>query len=584
MYYDFLVEIPEVKGRISRNKRGGTTYIEYTYDRKYIPEKRYNIPLRTTIGKVSTDNPDKMYPNPNFEKYFPDVVLPEAKSASCRSSCIRVGAFIIIKKIIEDYNLFSHLTSWDERGRGLLLDLCAYSIITESNVMQHYPDYAYNHPLMTLEHKIYSDSAISRFLSEIDVDERIDFLNSWNCNRDYKEQIYISYDSTNKNCKAGDIEKAEFGHAKEDVGAPVINYSIAFDTYNQEPLLYESYPGSIVDVSQLQYLLEKIKGYGYKKIGFILDRGYFCKENILYMDKCNYDFVIMVKGKASFVNSLILEYHGSFETDRTCAIHEYSTYGITIKSKLYADDEKERFFHLYHKVTRESAERIKLENKLRVMSEAMDKIKGKEISLSKAYEHYYELTYHTKNGKTKFYGYKEREDVIERELKLCGYFAIVTSKDMSAEDALNLYKSRDTSEKLFCSDKTFLGNRTLRSSSNNAQEAKIFIEFIALIVRCKFYTQLKARMKEMARKPNFMTVPAALKELEKVELIRQPKGNYKLDHAITKTQKTILGAFGLDEETVKAEALAIGKELMNAAEAEKEMEDEYGTCEIYEDD
>ena len=28
------------------------------------------------------------------------------------------------------------------------------------------------------------------------------------------------------------------------------------------PLFYESYPGSIVDVSQLQYMLEKAKGYG----------------------------------------------------------------------------------------------------------------------------------------------------------------------------------------------------------------------------------------------------------------------------------------------------------------------------------
>ena len=155
---------------------------------------------------------------------------------------------------------------------------------------------------------------------------------------------------------------------------------------------------------------------------------------------------------------------------------------------------------------------------------------------------------------------------------------------MSAKDALNLYKSRDVSENLFCSDKTFLGNRTLRNSGNNAQEAKIFIEFIALIIRCKIYTQLKARMKEMARKPNFMAVPAALKELDKIELIKQPKGNYKLDHAITKTQKTILGAFGIDEETIKSEALAIGKELMNAAEAEKEMEDEYGAYENYEDD
>lgn len=582
MYYHFLVKIPENTGKISKNKRGDTTYIEYTYSRKYHPEKKYNVPQRTTIGKLSADNPTMMYPNPNFEKYFPDVVLPEeSENSSSRSSCIRVGAFMIIRKIIEDYKLPYHLYGWDDRGKGLLLDLAAYSIICESNVAQYYPDYAYNHPVLTPEQKIYSDSTISRFLSEITEDDRINFLNSWNENRNYKEQIYLSYDSTNKNCKAGDIEKAEYGHPKEDVGAPIINYSVAYDMNNQQPLLYESYPGSIIDVSQLQCVLEKIQGYGYKNIGFILDRGYFSKDNLNYMDKCKYDFVIMVKGRAAFINGLILEHKGDFETNRSCAIKEYRTYGMTIRDKLYVDDEKDRYFHLYHKVSRENAGRTQLENELQRMEEMMDKNKGHDIDFGKKYEHYYELTYNEINGKRKFYGYKEKADVIERELKLCGYFAIITSKKMTASDALLLYKSRDTSEKLFCSDKSFLGNRTLRVSRNDAIESKIFVEFIALIIRCKIYTQLRKRMAEMAKKPNFMTVPAALRELEKIELIRQPGGNYKLDHAITATQKTILGAFGIDEDSARARALLIGKELMGAAEPEPEEDEDDGTYEIY---
>ncbi len=581
MYYDFLIKIPEKTGKISRNKRGDTTYIEYTYDRKYVPEKKYNVPMRTTIGKLSNDDPTMMYPNPNFEKYFPDIILPvEANNPTSRSSCIRVGAFLVIKKIIDDYKLANHLSSWDDRGKGLLLDLATYSIICESNVAQYYPDYAYNHPVLTPEQKIYSDSTISRFFSEITEDDRIDFLNSWNKNRNHKEQIYLTYDSTNKNCKAGDIEKAEYGHPKEDIGAAVVNYSLAYDINNQEPLLYESYPGSIVDVSQLQYLIEKVRGYGYKNIGFVLDRGYFSRDNLNYMDQCNYDFVIMVKGKASFVNGLIMDHKGEFETNRNCAIKAFRTYGMTVCDKLYADDTKDRYFHIYHKVNRESAERAQLENELQRMEEMMNKSKGKDIDFGKKYEHYYELTYHEKDGKRKFYGYKEREDVIEKELKLCGYFTIVTSKKMNASDALLLYKSRDASEKLFCSDKSFLDNKSFRVSSNDALESKIFVEFIALIIRSKIYTQLRKRMAEMAKKPNYMTVPAALRELEKIELIRQPGGNYKLDHAITATQKTILGAFGIDEDSARARALSIGKELMGAAAPEQE-EDEDGANEVY---
>ena len=52
-------------------------------------------------------------------------------------------------------------------------------------------------------------------------------------------------------------------------------------------------------------MLNKAVAYGYRNAGFILDRGYFSRENIRYMDKCGYDFVIMVKGMKSLCNDAI---------------------------------------------------------------------------------------------------------------------------------------------------------------------------------------------------------------------------------------------------------------------------------------
>lgn len=102
----------------------------------------------------------------------------------------------------------------------------------------------------------------------------------------------------------------EFGHPKDDQGKEIFNYSIAYDRNNREPLFYEAYPGSIVDVSQLQYTLDKAKGYGYKRIGFILDRGYFSKDNICFMDDNGYDFIIMVKGMKALVSEIVLGQRG----------------------------------------------------------------------------------------------------------------------------------------------------------------------------------------------------------------------------------------------------------------------------------
>jgi hypothetical protein len=578
MYLDFLVKIPENTGRITVNRRGETTYIEYTYSREYVPEKKYNVPKRTTIGKQSREVPTMMQPNQNFLKFFPDVELPDIRDKSIRSSCLRAGSFIIIKKIMDDYGLSNMLQKYFEsRDLGLLLDLAAYSIICESNAGQYYPDYAYNHPLFTEDMQLYSDSKVSRFLNSITDDQSIGFLNGWNTVRDHREKIYISYDSTNKNSQAGDIEMAEYGHPKENLGVPIINYSIAYDTNNREPLFYEEYPGSIVDVSQLQFMLEKAKGYGYKKIGFILDRGYFSKENIQYMDSCGYEFVIMVKGMASFVNQLVMENRGEFENRRECSIREYQVYGITVKKKLYATDEKERYFHIYHKVLKEGAEREQVETKVEQMANFLKKQQGKIVEFGDAYQKYFDLIYYDKDGV--FMYAKEKADVIERELKLCGYFVIVTSQKMTAKEAISLYKSRDDSEKLFRGDKSYLGNKSLRVYSDESISAKIFIEFIALIVRCKIYTQLKAALVEMEKKPNYMTVPAALKELEKIEMVRQYDGVYCLDHAVTATQKTILKAFGVDANYIKHRAKRISEQLTLASE--KKGKEEHGEDEEY---
>lgn len=563
MYLDFLVKIPFVQGKITRRKKKDAVYVEYEYDRIYDPVRQYTFPKRVTIGKLSETDPELMQPNQNFLKYFPDAELPETKNRTSRSSCLRVGAYFVLRKIIEEYNLVELLGGYfEQRDLGLFLDLAVYSIIAENNAAQYYPDYTFNHPLFTNGMKQYSDSTVSDFLNSVTDDQSTGFLNSWNETRNHREKIYISYDSTNKNCQAGDIEMVEFGHPKVDVGQPVFNYAVAYDTHNQEPLFYEKYPGSLNDISQLQFMLDKAFGYGYKKIGFVLDRGYFSCENIQYMDKCGYSFVIMVRGMASLVNELVLEHKGTFESKRVNNIYEYGVYGKTVKHRLYAGDKNERYFHLYHSISKESAERAGIENRLNQMTLYLKKYQNKVKEFGPGFEKYFNLHYDEKTQA--FVLPEERCSVVERELDLAGYFCIITSEKMSAKEAIELYKSRDTSEKLFRGDKSYLGNKSIRVYSEESARAKIFVEFVAMILRCKMYTKLKEEMKKLEKKPNYMTVPAALKELEKIEMVRQLDNVYRLDHAVTANQKTILNAFGLDANHIKYYASELSKELKKA--------------------
>ena len=577
MYLNTTVKIPEMKGKIISKKKGGTTYILYQYSSQYHPDKKYAVPLRTIVGKVSPSDTSRMFPNEKFQVYFPDAEIPEELPFAYRSCCLKIGSCVIIQKVLDEYKLVPMLKKRFGDDTGLMLDLVSYLIVDEENAGQYYPDFAFTHPLLTDRMTIYSDSRVSRLLKSITKDQCNGFLDDWNRNRDHRSRIYISYDSTNKNCDAGDIDIVEFGKAKDDKGLPVFNLSIAMDKSNRVPLFYEEYPGSVTDVSQFTFMVDKVMEYNYKKIGFILDRGYFSKENIQYIDENGYTFIIMCKGCKSLVSSLVLEKQGTFETKREAAIRAYKVYGTTATAKLYEDDTEERYFHIFYNPSKQAAEREHLEQRIEKLRQFLDKHIGKNTRFGRSYEEYFHLHY---DRKGRFRGADERTDVIEQQLKLCGYFCIITSEKMTATQALVQYKGRDISEKLFRSDKTFIGSQSERVHSSESMSSKIFLEFVALLVRNRIYNLLKEQMIRLETKQKYMTVPAAIRELEKIEMVRRNNSTYNLDHAVTETQKTILSSFGLDESDIRKSAEEYSKLLSTAQVSAGREEPDNGEEEI----
>lgn len=557
MFLKYKVDIPVVPGKLVRKNRGGHTYIEYEYDRIYDPAKQYTYPKRASIGRVDPEDPTRMTPNENFLKYFPDAEIPEEIDRSERSPYLNIGPYVVLQKLIRDTKLREILGEYmDEKDTDFLLDLACYSIIEENNAGQYYPDYAYEHALFTPDMKIYTDSKVSDFFRKLKSEQSVVFLNSWNKSKNKRQKIYLSYDSTNKNCQAGDIDLLEYGNAKTDAGLPIFNYSVACDSANREPLFYELYPGSLNDISQLTCMIDKAHGYGYRHIGFILDRGYFSKANLEYMEKNGYSFLIMVKGMKDFIREIVIENQGSFENSRGKYIDRYDLYGTTVRHLLYEGDAKKRNIHIYYSDGKAYGEKQEIKQKIRRLKKYLDGCVGKEcVAFGPEIMKYFYLNFE-KDGKTLKLA-EENTSAVEKELSLAGYFAIVSSENMTAREAIELYKSRDASEKLFRSDESYLGNKSMRVYSDEALSSKVFIQFIALILRSRIYIALKEKSEKMLKKPNYLTVPAALKELKKIVMIRQLDGVYRLDHAVTATQKIILDAFGLNEGNVRYQAKEI---------------------------
>ena len=71
------------------------------------------------------------------------------------------------------------------------------------------------------------------------------------------------------------------------------------------------------------------------------------------------------------------------------------------------------------------------------------------------------------------------------------------------------------------------------------------------------------RLLEELRENSSDTVPIMYSGLEKIEIIRGLDLVYRLDHAVTATQKTILSAFDMDVKYVQDKAKRISEQIRN---------------------
>lgn len=559
MFYSELVKIPEANGKLIKRKEHTATYVLYEYVRTYNKDTQKTNPKRKIIGKVYEDDTSLMYPNEKYFEYFKaDEVIVPARDEAEHSACIKAGSYIALKNIISELKLDEYLKPIFEDKTGLLLDLALYSIVTEDNAAQHYPDYAFNHPLLTDDMYIYSDSTISDFIGNITPEMRFSFINAWNASMDKKQKIYISYDSTNKNFQGRSNSYAEYGHAKDDESRPIVNLTCAFNQTTQTPLDYESYCGSINDMSQFEYFVQKIMKHGYSNFGLILDRGYFDEYNVQTAEENGASVVMMGKGKKEFFGSLVDSVKGTFEGKYSNKMGGYNTYGTTIECKVFDSDTRNRYVHVYYNRNKAAKEESSFYNLFKEYEDDLNKHIGSKYNPSKNVKLYFSLV-RDRNGI--LLSFEKNMEAIDLRISRCGYFCIITTDNMTFLEAFTLYKGRDCSEKLFSANKSFIGGRCIRVKTDDSMQGKFFIEFIALVIRNRMHNLIKKLIVKNGKKLNYHNVSSAIAELEKIELVRGADGIYSLDHAITKRQRELLQAFGISEEETNEKLRAIMSEL-----------------------
>ena len=359
------------------------------------------------------------------------------------------------------------------------------------------------------------------------------------------------------NNQSRNLSYSEYGHPKIDAGTPQINMAVAMDLKEHLPLFPELYSGSIPDVAQFRYMIDKAEDYGYSQFGILCDRGYFSRENVLYCDEHHLEFMFMLKGNLSVSRSAVTQAAEIFETAwEEYLMEEHQVFGMTLTGPAFEGDVKERYFHVYFDGERNAAAHLNIASSVREQEQQLTRMLQEKHSYTvrdlKAYQSRFHLSYDSDGC---FCAFEKDASAIQKEMKEAGYYCILSSVKMTAEEALSVYKDRDVSEKLFQMMKSELGYHAVSVSSDIS-----LMVFIATILRIYIHKGL-SELRKSNRKDN--TVNAVINYMQTLEITRNQHDIYTLSQPLTKRHREILQQFGISDSDLAAAVHSINERLKN---------------------
>ena len=145
MFTKDIVKIPE---KVKFNTKKSGVYVYQILNQSYSKEKKYSTDSRVLIGKKIDDN--TMHPNSNYFKFYQlENKEQELQNPRTFSDTLSVGDITLLQSISDNIKLSECLEKvYDEDTKNMIVNMASYHIIENSSVYQHYPTFAFKHPVL----------------------------------------------------------------------------------------------------------------------------------------------------------------------------------------------------------------------------------------------------------------------------------------------------------------------------------------------------------------------------------------------------------------------------------------------------
>ena len=353
---------------------------------------------------------------------------------------------------------------------------------------------------------------------------------------DNKDDALI-YDITSLSSYSKNINWLEYGNDYRKLDNPQVNLGVVFSIKKKIPIYYKLFPGSITDVVTIKNLISEVREFGVKKCTYVLDRGFFSETNVIALIDGEVEFIMPLPFSTEIGKNSVSESNLNIETANNAKRFGKKIYYV-VEKKVNIGGKTINAFVLFNE-ERKGDEVNSFYNRLMDIEKELE---GKQVRrnpqkvfeiITRDFKNYFSYVYGS-NG----FHLERKTNAITQAVNRMGKMILLSSADISWDDALSSYRERDTIEKIFDELKNDLDIMPFRVRKNETLKGLTLIYFVSMILRSLLLQ--RARNAKLLEKDSLEGILSEMSKIRAVLIGNQ----WKLTE-ITKKQRTYFEKMGI---------------------------------------
>lgn len=345
----------------------------------------------------------------------------------------------------------------------------------------------------------------------------------------------LVYDITSLSSRSENIGLLEYGYNRDGSGLPQLNLSMIVDKTRGVPVMYDLYPGSIVDVTTLKNTLHRLHTLDVDEYTLVLDRGFFSTGNLEELCADARSFIIPASLSLKSVRELLSREQR--DIDNPMFLHMHGKHPLFVKPIVLELGELKIKGYCYYDPGREHSESESFYSRL---YDTLEKLRHTRIPGWRRAEDVFE---EKAGSMANYISWKREEDgfiveakknAVSQYVNRLGKFILLYKGDVDWQECLSVYREKDVVEKAFRMLKSDVEATPLNMQKDETAKGLLFACYLGLMLRMRLLKQ----MKETGLLEHY-TIDSLLLELEKIKKIQLEDGTF-MTNELTRRHKDII--------------------------------------------